>query len=183
MSDAAKKEVRKDLKKDQLVKPMVSIQIIHFYCGNCNEELDEVKFCPSCKAPMRVINVVEKFGEEAEKYLEALKGGNGAKFTTDAGLEKISTMGVGESIVGEDDEPEVLENLGAAKGEDDEWADLAGMAGEGGIFGEGDESEDQKSAKPKAMDLEDLVKELDKDDEGEKFSDDEMEEFKGFSDL
>jgi len=40
-----------------------------FSCADCGEEVDEVKVCPECGKPMKVIDVVEKFGEEAEAYL------------------------------------------------------------------------------------------------------------------
>lgn len=63
----------KKTSKDQLVTPRKSVHVIFLSCPHCGEEEQEIKLCPECSEPMRVINVVEKFGEEAEQLLEELK--------------------------------------------------------------------------------------------------------------
>lgn len=57
-------------KKDELIPQRKSVHVVFFSCGDCGEEIDEIKLCPECGKPMKVIDVVEKFGEEADKYLE-----------------------------------------------------------------------------------------------------------------
>jgi len=59
--------------KKKVAKATTNIHVVMFSCPNCTHELEEVKSCPECGKSMRVINVVEKFGEEADKYLEKLK--------------------------------------------------------------------------------------------------------------
>ena len=63
----------KKTSKDQLVTPRKSVHVVYVSCPHCGEEIEDIKLCPDCGEPMRVINVVEKFGEEAEKLLEELK--------------------------------------------------------------------------------------------------------------
>jgi hypothetical protein len=165
-------------KKSPLAKQIVSIQVIHYCCANCSEEVEEVKFCPSCKAPMRVIHVTEKFGEEAEKYLETLKVGTRNVLTTDADLDSIETNGSGSAVISIDDAPEVLETIGSIKPEQDEWDAFANIAGEEGVFGVEDEEEaETKSKDKKKLDsVRDLVDELDKDDETGDMPSDELGE-------
>jgi len=57
----------------KVVKPVKSIHIVLYSCTNCGEEIEELKLCPECNSPMKVIQVSEKFGEEADVYLEKLK--------------------------------------------------------------------------------------------------------------
>lgn len=54
-------------------KKINSIHIVVFACSNCGEEFEELRLCKECKSPMKVIQVVEKFGSEAEEYLAKLK--------------------------------------------------------------------------------------------------------------
>jgi len=66
-------------KKDEVITPRKSVHVVYYSCPNCQEEIEEIKLC-SCGEPMKVINVVEKFGEEAEKYISnGKKNGNGAE--------------------------------------------------------------------------------------------------------
>jgi hypothetical protein len=55
------------------MKPLVSVHVVHYSCSNCGEEIEEVKMCGECSAPMRVIQVAELYGEEASEYLDSLK--------------------------------------------------------------------------------------------------------------
>ena len=56
-----------------VMKPLVSVHVVHYACSNCGEEKEEVKMCNDCNAPMRVIQVVELYGDEANEYLDNLK--------------------------------------------------------------------------------------------------------------
>ncbi len=51
-------------------KPVFTIQIIRYYCTNCGEEKEEVRLCSTCSSSMRVVEVVEKYGDEAKEYLQ-----------------------------------------------------------------------------------------------------------------
>lgn len=57
----------------KVVQPVKSIHIVVFGCPNCGEELEELKLCKECNSTMKVIQVIEKFGEDAENYLAHLK--------------------------------------------------------------------------------------------------------------
>ncbi len=59
-------------KSDELIPQRKSVHVVFFSCADCGEEVDEIKICPECGKPMKVIDVVEKFGEDAEKYLEKI---------------------------------------------------------------------------------------------------------------
>ncbi|HVX92679.1 MAG TPA: hypothetical protein VHA74_01030 [Candidatus Dojkabacteria bacterium] len=59
--------------EEKITKPVRSVHIVIYACPNCGEELEELKLCRECKSPMKVIQVVEKFGNEAEQYLADLK--------------------------------------------------------------------------------------------------------------
>lgn len=50
-------------------KPVFTIQIIRYYCTSCGEEKEEVKLCSACGSSMRVVEVIEKYGDEAKEYL------------------------------------------------------------------------------------------------------------------
>ncbi|MCK9368642.1 hypothetical protein M0R04_01560 [Candidatus Dojkabacteria bacterium] len=54
-------------------KPINSIHIVVFACPNCGEEFEELRLCKVCKNPMKVVQVIEKFGSEANEYLSKLK--------------------------------------------------------------------------------------------------------------
>ena len=63
-------------KKDQekkLVPQRQSVHVVFFSCENCGEEIDYIQFCPDCGKPMRVIDVVEKFGEDAEVFIKKVE--------------------------------------------------------------------------------------------------------------
>lgn len=59
----------KKLKKDDVILPRKSVHVVFFSCPHCGDEIDDVKLCPDCGEPMKVIDVVEKFGEDAERFL------------------------------------------------------------------------------------------------------------------
>ncbi|KKR05766.1 MAG: hypothetical protein UT34_C0002G0273 [candidate division WS6 bacterium GW2011_GWF2_39_15] len=57
----------------KVVAPVKSIHVVVYACTNCGEEVEELKLCKECNSPMKVIQVFEKFGEDADKYLSQLK--------------------------------------------------------------------------------------------------------------
>jgi ribosomal protein L37E len=64
---------KKDDKKEKLVTTRKSVHVVFFSCPDCGEETHHVEICSGCGTPMRVIDVVEKFGEEAEKFLKKVE--------------------------------------------------------------------------------------------------------------
>ena len=58
----------------KVVKSTANVHVVVFSCPDCTHEEEEVKLCPKCGKPMRVINVVEKFGDEADEYIKKFKG-------------------------------------------------------------------------------------------------------------
>ncbi len=60
-------------KGEKIVKPVNSIHIVVYACTHCGEEIEELKLCTECDSPMKVIQVIEKFGSEADEYLKELK--------------------------------------------------------------------------------------------------------------
>ncbi len=84
------------------MKPLVSVHVVHYSCSNCGEEIEEAKMCKECSAPMRVIQVVELYGDEANEFLENLKTSSEKK------EEKVNVCEVqfDESVMGADVEEE-----------------------------------------------------------------------------
>jgi predicted RNA-binding Zn-ribbon protein involved in translation (DUF1610 family) len=153
--------------KDQVVKSMITVQIVHFHCSNCGDEIEEVKLCKSCKAPMRVIQVTEKYGEEAEKYLEDLKRLPNVVYKTDAAVEDNSSNSSVENAFANEEELKRIDEIDSGYGpvkqktEDDMLAEFVNI-NEDGIFS----SDDEGVPSPKRKDLEDLLLELDNDEAG-----------------
>ncbi|MCC7290100.1 hypothetical protein IT417_02525 [bacterium] len=58
---------------EKTTKKINSIHIVVFACTNCGEEFEELRLCKECKSPMKVVQVTEKFGNEADEYLAKLK--------------------------------------------------------------------------------------------------------------
>ena len=69
----ASKTKSSDIKTTTNNKPVNSIHIVVFACPNCGEEFEELRLCKVCKNPMKVVQVIEKFGSEANEYLSKLK--------------------------------------------------------------------------------------------------------------
>lgn len=66
-------KTKKNGNGDRIVKPVNSVHIVIYACSNCGEEVEELKLCNECNSPMKVVQVIEKYGEEADEYLEQLK--------------------------------------------------------------------------------------------------------------
>ncbi|MGI5897789.1 MAG: hypothetical protein ACOX6Q_01350 [Candidatus Dojkabacteria bacterium] len=60
-------------KKDELIPTRRSVHVIFLSCPHCGNEIDDIKLCPECGEPMKVIDIVEKFGDDAERFLERAK--------------------------------------------------------------------------------------------------------------
>ncbi|MHC1716395.1 MAG: hypothetical protein AB9915_00665 [Candidatus Dojkabacteria bacterium] len=60
-------------KKEELIAPRKSVHVVFFSCSHCGDEVDDIKLCPECGEPMKVIDVVEKFGEDADRFLKRVE--------------------------------------------------------------------------------------------------------------
>ncbi len=60
-------------KKEELVTARKSVHVIFLSCPHCGNEIDHIELCPDCGEAMRVIDVVEKFGEDAERFLKRVE--------------------------------------------------------------------------------------------------------------
>lgn len=64
---------KKKDKKKELVPTRKSVHVVFLSCPHCGTEKDHIEKCPDCGEPMRVIDVVEKFGEDAERFLKRME--------------------------------------------------------------------------------------------------------------
>lgn len=142
----------KDTKK--VIVPRQSVHVVFFSCPNCGEEAEHIHTCSDCGSSMRVIDVVEKFGEEAEEFRKKIKekAANGTLKEEDLDTEKDEeTPNI--IVLGDADH---IEDDGAI--EDDDTAQL------GDIFP--DDEENPTSSAPEGLtDLDDIVAELDKEED------------------
>jgi len=60
-------------KKEELIPTRRSVHVIYLSCPHCSHEIDDIKICPVCGEAMKVIDVVEKFGDDAERFLARLE--------------------------------------------------------------------------------------------------------------
>ena len=65
------------------------MHVVYLSCPHCSHEMDTIELCPVCGEPMKVIDIVEKFGEDAERFLKRVEKRNGSAkaVTTDEELE------------------------------------------------------------------------------------------------
>ena len=79
----------KKTKKEEMIPIRRSVHVIYLSCPHCSFETDNIKLCPQCNEPMKVIDVVEKFGDDADRFLERLKKRkeNGTEIESVSGLE------------------------------------------------------------------------------------------------
>ena len=63
----------KEEETKKVVPQRQSVHVVFFSCPNCGEEVEYIQFCPDCGKPMRVIDVVEKFGDEAEEFIKKVE--------------------------------------------------------------------------------------------------------------
>jgi hypothetical protein len=64
---------KKKEKKEELVTARKSVHVIFLSCPHCGTEKDHIEMCGECGEAMRVIDVVEKFGEDAERFLKRVE--------------------------------------------------------------------------------------------------------------
>lgn len=159
--------------KDQMVTTRKSVHVVFFSCPHCGDEIEDFKLCPDCGQPMRVIDVVEKFGEEAEKYLEMAKN----KVSKE---EEAATDEEHEYVSIDKEEPNII-----LMGDDSVNLDDGGIdptaTDDGGldvIFPDDGESEDS-APKVEALDDGELSKALEQLDEEDDTTTDDFEEFGG----
>lgn len=86
----------KKTKKEELIPIRKSVHVVYLSCPHCSHEMDDVKLCPECGEAMRVIDVVEKFGDDAERFLKRLekrkeegKNGDSISTTTEEGEDFV----------------------------------------------------------------------------------------------
>lgn len=139
----------------KVVTQRQSVHVVFFSCPDCGEEIEHIQLCPNCSKPMRVIDVVEKFGDEADVFLKKVKDRieNGT-------LEKGDLVSVDE-----DERPNVIV-LSDEDSLDDGAVVDDGVDTLGDIFP--DDEDDEKvssSAQEGLTDLDDIVAELDKEED------------------
>ena len=146
----------KEEETKRVIPQRQSVHVVFFSCPNCGEEVEYIQFCPDCGKPMRVIDVVEKFGEEAEQFIKKVEDrlaqeGNLKEKEEDAELTDIVEQPESNTII-----------LGGDEHVSD--ADFTqGIDSLDDIFPEEDSDADVKV--PVVDDLDDIVAELDKDDD------------------
>jgi len=139
----------------KVVTQRQSVHVVFFSCPDCGEEIEHIQLCPNCSKPMRVIDVVEKFGDEADVFLKKVKDRieNGT-------LKKEDLVSVDE-----DEQPNVIV-LSDEDSLDDGAVVDDGVDTLGDIFP--DDEDDEKvssSAQEGLTDLDDIVAELDKEED------------------
>lgn len=65
--------------KEKMVTPRRSVHVIFLSCPHCGTERDHIEMCLECNEAMRVIDVVEKYGEDAERFLKRAAKRNAGK--------------------------------------------------------------------------------------------------------
>jgi len=135
-----------------------SVHVVFFSCQNCGQEADYIQFCPDCGMPMRVIDVVEKFGGEADEFIkkieDRLEQGN---------LAKDSVVNTPKDDA--DSNIIILTEEDQANGVDDVES-IEDVSSLDDIFPDDGGSEAKPSSKSKDLsDIEEIVAELDKEDD------------------
>lgn len=140
----------------KVVTPRQSVHVVFFSCPDCGEETEHIHFCPDCTKPMRVIDVVEKFGDDADEFLKKI-----AQKVENGTLKKDDLVQVDED---EDERPNVI-----VLSDDDALDDGAVVDDDvdtlGDIFPEDDDEKVASSAQEGLTDLDDIVAELDKEED------------------
>ncbi len=141
----------------KVVTQRQSVHVVFFSCPDCGEETEHIHFCPDCSKPMRVIDVVEKFGDEADEFLKKIqeKVENGT-------LKKDDFVSVEE----DDEQPNVIVLTDDVSLDDGALVD-DGVDTLGDIFPDDDEEKVSSSAPEGLTDLDDIVAELDKEEDDE----------------
>lgn len=143
----------------KVVQPMKSIHIVVFGCPNCGEEIEELKLCKECKSPMKVVQVIEKFGQDAEDYLAHLK--REGIWTADSVMPKKGDVDDdGDGGIGDDDLDDLdIPIKGLAEDKED-------LVDEPPVLGDIFPDEGVPSSKEPDMDFQEALSALDEEDEG-----------------
>lgn len=146
-------ESSKNKNGSKLVTSVKSVHVVYLSCPNCGEEEEHVVFCSNCSQPMKVINVVEKFGEEAEEFMK--------KLNLKKKLESDEVDSMDDDI---DETPNVIILS------DDEHIDADGSIEDGGEVDLGvifpSDNEEESPAGTPDPDLTEALEQLDEEDEG-----------------
>jgi len=165
---------KKKITKDQLVTTHKSVHVVFFSCAHCGDEIEDIKMCPSCSEPMKVINVVEKFGEEAEKFLEQVK--------KNMPVKSVSEDGEDEYVSIDEEQPNIILMGGKTTVVDDGGIDpTATDDNDDGldiIFPSDDDGE-EAPPKVEALDDGELTKALEQLDEEDDTSSEDFDSFGG----
>lgn len=77
-------KTKKINKNEKVQQRVLVIQIVNYCCTKCSAEEETVKMCKECGAPMKVVEVVEKYGAEARDYLKKHVKEEGTKIGIDS---------------------------------------------------------------------------------------------------
>lgn len=143
----------------KVVPQRKSVHVVFFSCENCGEEVEYIQFCPDCGKPMRVIDVVEKFGEDAEEFIKKVedrlaKGNSTEHKEEDTQMEEEEEEESNVIVLGEDEHLEDTSTTEEVDALDDIFPD-----DEADLDAKPSKSDDDLS------DLDDIVAELDKEDD------------------
>ncbi len=142
----------------KVVTQRQSVHVVFFSCPDCGEETEHIHFCPDCSKPMRVIDVVEKFGKEADEFLKKIQ-----EKVENGKLKKDDLV----TVADEDEQPNVIV-LADEDSLDDGAVVDDGVDTLSDIFPDDEDEEKVTSSVPEALtDLDDIVAELDKEEDDE----------------
>ncbi len=147
-------------KKDELIPTRRSVHVIFLSCPHCGNEIDDIRLCPECNEPMKVIDIVEKFGDDAERFLER------AKKRLEKSKENYSQEEEEEEFDSIDKEEPNIILMGDENLEDDGGIDATVQVDDGSldvIFPDDDES--SKPVIPAGDDLTKALEQLDTEEE------------------
>jgi predicted RNA-binding Zn-ribbon protein involved in translation (DUF1610 family) len=137
------------------VTSKLSVHVVFYSCPDCGDEVEHIEFCSKCDKEMGVIDVVQKFGSEAQEIIEKLKA------LTSLQKEENEEESPNIIIISEDDEEIV-------NGSDDDENTITEeeVLELDDIFEDSDER-----ASDNSVDISDLTSKLDESDEENTFDD------------
>jgi hypothetical protein len=100
MADTKK---NKKEKKEKMVTTRKSVHVIFLSCPHCGDERDHIEMCDECGEAMRVIDVVEKFGDDAERFLKRSLKRNASKKVEDDEYVSIDDEEPNIILMGDDE--------------------------------------------------------------------------------
>lgn len=137
------------------VTSKLSVHVVFYSCPDCGDEIEHIQFCEKCDKEMRVIDVVEKFGSDAQEIIEKVKALRASN--KDDNEEESPNI----IIISEDDEDVV-------NGEDDDENTIT----EEEVLELDDIFQDsEERVSDNSVDISDLTSKLDESDEENTFDD------------